>query len=739
MSSSLSLGDRSESRQEEIHLSDYWSIIVKYRRLIAWSVGIAILLGIAVSLLSDPTYRATVVLNVEREKSSPFDISGQSAYAGYDPEFVPTQTRLMRSREVAERTVNRLRLADNPEIVPPERKLFGSSEPMTGEQRVARAAMNVQEDVATTPIRGTNLVELSFVASTPKLAADVANALADAYIDWSLESKYLVVGQASRFMGAQIEQLKAELADREKRLQAYARQEDIISIDPQQNVTIQKLESLNRDYAEAVADRVAKEARFYEIQNARPDTIADTLSSGLISQLRTDQAKLERDYAEKLNLYKPEWPAMLQLKAQIDKGRQNLASVIQETVSKARDNARSEYQTAQRREQSLKGVLAGQKNEAMNLNANAVEYNNLRTEVETKRTLLDTLLKRQAETEVTSRLQGQRVSNIRVVDRALPPRFRFRPSYKRNGLLSLFFGLGFGVGLAFLFEYMDRSLRTTEAVEKYLRLPALGVIPAANTSGGYGYGGKKRSKLRKVGDDPAIELLPETSPRATVSEAYRAFRAALLLSRAGGIRTIAVTSSAPGEGKTSTSVNLAVVLAQLGKKVLLVDADLHKPRIHEVFRVSNRVGLVSILAEKTDPLMAIQPTKVKNLSLVPSGPMSPNPSGLLSSDAMKQFLQTVAENFDFVIIDTPPVSPVADAILIGYQLDGVVLCVKGGTTPRDLVARTRDKLARSNVRILGVLINNLIEDEFGYGKYYSYYAASKAYGDEAPTRTISAS
>jgi succinoglycan biosynthesis transport protein ExoP len=721
---------------QEIHLAEYWDVVVKRRRLIGLCVAIALILGAVISILSRPIYRATTTLDIEKDKASPVDVaSGPVVYGGYDPEFLPTQTRLMKSREVAERVIERLNLAQSPEFNPARKGFLFSTDPaVAGKDLVSRAALKILEIVEVVPIRGTNLVELSYEASSPKLAAEVANSIADSYIDWNLESKYQVVGQASQFLATQIEQLKSEIDRKEQQLQAYGRSKDIVSADPQANGTLQNLESLNRDYAAAVADRVAKEARYHEVQTARPDTIADTLSNGLISQLRQDQARLERDYAEKLNLFKPEWPAMQQLKAQIDKGHQHLDSVIQETVSKARDVARSDYLTALRREESLKGVLQGQKSDAMTLNTNAVEYTNLKTEVDTKRNMLDTLLKKNAETQVTSRLRGERLSNVRVVDRALPPTKRFRPSYGLNAILSLFLGAALGIGLAFLLEYLDRSLRTAEQVERVLRLPALGIIPAVGAEGGgygygYGYGiralrGRKNAEGGKA-DKIAIELLPHEQPRSTIAEAYRAFRASLLLSRAGGIKVIAITSSLPSEGKTSTALNLAVVLSQLGKRVVLVDADLHKPRLHETLRISNRVGLVSILAENIPPTDAIQKTSVPGVFVVTSGPNSPNPSGLLSSDAMKKFIEFVSMNFDYVVIDTPPVSPISDALLLGNLTDGVVLAVKGGKTPREQIIRVRDKLLRSNVKILGVLINNLVENTPGYGKYYSY---GKAYG-----------
>ena len=721
---------------QEIHLAEYWDVVVKRRRLIGLCVALILIVGAVISLLSRPSYKATTTLDIEKDKASPVDVaSGPVSYAGFDPEFLPTQTRLMKSREVAERVVERLNLAQSPEFNPVTKGFFQKTDPaIAGKDLIAKTALRIQKIVEVVPIRGTNLVDLSYEASSPKLAAEVANAIAAAYIDWNLESKFQVVGQASQFLTTQIEQLKSEIDRKEQQLQAYGRSKDIVSVDPKANGTLQNLESLNKDYADAVADRVAKEARYHEVQTARPDTIADTLSNGMVSQLRQDQARLEREYAEKLNLFKPEWPAMQQLKAQIDKSHQHLDSVIQETVSKARDVARSDYLTAVRREESLKGVLQGQKSEAMTLNTNAVEYTNLKTEVDTKRNMLDTLLKRNAETQVTSRLRGERLSNIRVVDRALPPSNRFRPSYRQNAILSLFLGAALGIGLAFLLEYLDRSLRTAEQVERVLQLPALGIIPAVGAEGrgygyGYGYGmrmkrGKKNADSGKADKIP-IELLPHEQPRSTIAEAYRAFRTSLLLSRAGGIKVIAVTSTLPSEGKTSTALNLAVVLGQLGKRVVLIDADLHKPRLHETLRISNRVGLVSILAENIAPTEALQKTAVPGVFVVTAGPNSPNPSGLLSSDAMKKFLEFVSMNFDYVVIDTPPVSPIADALLLGSMTDGVVLTVKGGKTPREQIIRVRDKLLRANVKILGVLINNLVENAPGYGKYYSY---GKEYG-----------
>ena len=719
-----------EETPKEFDLSDYWAIIFKCRRLIVLCVGVGLAAAALASILAKPTYKAVTVLSIEKDVGSPVAINSiEQLAAGFDPEFLPTQMRLMRSREIGERVVRRLNLVAGLE---PSGKRSGFFRPVgkdagPAKSAVTSRAVGVQSQTSVAPIRGTNLVELSCVAATPRLAADLANAVADSFIEWNLETRFRAVGETSEFLSAQIQQLRNELDAKEKELLAYGRQKDIVAAEPAASGTMQNLQALNADYATAMADRVTREARYYEIRNGRPEAVVDMVSSGLISQLRNEQSRLERDYAEKLNLYKPEWPAMQQLKVQIDKGRQHLDSVIQETVAKARETAKSDYQTALRREANLKGVLGLQKSEAMNLNSNAVEYNNLRLEIQTKKTLLDNLLKRQGETEVMSRLRGERVSNIRVVDRALPPGSRFSPSYRKNGLMGLLSGGVLGLGLAFFLSYLDRSLRTAEDVERHLQVPALGVIPAvgANAGKGYAYMHGPRLYRRKKGEPAgeeqvSIELLPHQHPRSRVAERYRAFRTSLLLSQAGGVKSIVITSSFSREGKTATAANLAVVLGQLGKRVLLVDADLHRPRLHEIFRVSNRTGLVSILAENLNPERAVVPTEVPDVFLLPSGPSTPNPSGLLSSEAMGNLLDLARMNYDYVILDGPPVVPVADSIVVGHQTDGVVLCVKGGETPRQDAASACEKLRRSGVRILGVLINNLVEETDRYRKRYDY-------------------
>jgi capsular exopolysaccharide synthesis family protein len=733
----------------DFRLADYWEIVVKRRRLIALCVAVGIAGAVLASILARPAYKAAAILSVEKEWGSPTSIGSiEQASAGFDPEFVPTQIRLMRSRQIAERVVRRLNLVAGSEASEKKSGFFRSpgQSTVTASGAVTSKALEVREMTDASPIRGTSLVQLDCIAGSPQLAANIANALADSYIDWNVEARFRSVYETSQFLSAQIQQLRTELDAREKQLLAYGRQKDIVASEPTANSTMQNLQTLNADFATAVAERVAKEARYNEIRSAPPEGVVDMISSSAIAQQRNEQARLEREYAEKLNLYKPEWPAMQQLKIQIDKGRQHLDSVIRETVTQTRESARSDYQTALRREASMKGVLGAQKSEAMNVNTNAVEYNNLKLEVQTKRGLLDSLLKRLGETEVMSRLHTGGASNIRIVDRALPPTSRFSPSYRQNAVIGLLSGLFLGVGLAFFLSFVDRSLRTAEDVERHLQVPALGVIPSVGgdmtQKHGYVYGRLSRNKKPEpAAEETSIELLPHRQPRSVVAERYRAFRISLLMSRAGGLKLILVTSAFSREGKTATAVNLAVVLAQLGKRVLLVDADLHRPRLHKVFHVSNRTGLVSILAENLNPERAVARTEISDLFLVPAGPSTPNPSGLLSSEAMGSFLDLARLNYDYVILDGPPVLPVADALVVGYKTDGAVICIRGGETPRDSVAKACAKLRRGGVRILGALINNVVEEADVYGKYQyddKYYAGDPVQAEEKGGAVVAA-
>jgi capsular exopolysaccharide synthesis family protein len=371
----------------------------------------------------------------------------------------------------------------------------------------------------------------------------------------------------------------------------------------------------------------------------------------------------------------------------------------------------------------------------MALNSVSVEMKNLEMEIGTRRELLDQLLRRQSETGMTARMQTDKESNIRVIDRALPPSGPYRPSIRANLSTGGGGGLILGIGIVLLFHFLDRSIKSAEELDRLLGLPVLAVIADLSSKGrrsAYGYYGKRRKRRESAQEAPKkIELVATSNPRLGVSEAYRSLRTALLLSTAGGIKVITVTSAEAGEGKTATASNLAAVMAQLGRKTLIIDADLRKARLHRIMGVSNRIGLVNVLAEGLDLKTAMQSTTMENLTVLPSGPHPPNPSELLASEPMIDLLQYAQEIFDVVIIDSPPVLAVTDAILVGKLSDGVLLCFRAGRVQREDAKACRDQLQLSGVRILGTLLNCYQPSTTGrYDRRYSYHYAYEGYSDD---------
>ena len=502
---------------------------------------------------------------------------------------------------------------------------------------------------------------------------------------------------------------------------------------------------LNVDLQNATNLRLEKQNAYDSISRANPESV--TSGDPLVSQLTEEESRKQREYSQNLTTFKPDYPQMVALKSSIDKTHQSRMSAIASAFGRARDAAHRDLVAAQQSEDQMYAATNAQKRETMTLNATAAGLGDLTRTMESKQSLLDTLEKRQNETEVTARLRGSASSNIHIVDHAPLPTGRFNVTMKKN--LQSAFPLGVVLGLAAIFflEYMDRSIKTPEELERVTKFASLGVIPAASSAGrgayggiGYGYG-RGTAKLRPVIEtgeaQVGIDLLPHFDSRSAIAEAYRAFRTSLLLASASSPKVIVISSTFAREGKTTTSVNLATVLAQMGKPVLLIDADLRRPRLQKVFRGKMNLGLVNYLAANIPLDDVIQETQVPNLSLILSGPTPPNPSELLGSDRMKHLIHEIRARFAFVIFDSPPVMAVTDSIVLAANADGVVLCVHGGQTPRDIVQRAAERLRQSNIPVLGALLNNLDLQQYGYSfkkSYYDYYEEDGASKKEAPAQ-----
>jgi capsular exopolysaccharide synthesis family protein len=753
--------DEQPFAEKELNLLDYWQVAWKRRWTVAAIALIVIAVGAFRTFTMTPTYTAKGTLLIEKE---PNILTFEEIFQveTFRDDYYQTQYKLLQSRALAEDVVDRLKLAEK---IAAERKPKKGKPARDPKDPAFRRSIidSFQRRIEVRPVRLTRLVEVSFKDSKAQFAADAVNALFDSFIDMNIEAKYEATEEATEFLTGQIASLRAEIQSKERELQSYGEEKNIIALSDKETTIINKLGELNTALTEAQIDRVKKESYYNEVRNVSPDYFPETLTNPLVQRLREDYARLSREYMKKSETFRPDYPEMQRLKTELESAR-NLLEAETKNLIKA---AYSDYQAALNKEKSLEEVFNKQKQEAFQLNSNAIAYNSLRIELDNKKSMHESLLRRQSETGVAARLQGLRTSNVRVVDKAQVPLWPSSPRKKFNLILALIVGLFGGVGLAFLFDYLDNSVKTSEDVERFGRLPSLGVVPEFSRDGfrkgygyGYGYGRKKKkdhgSKKMKIAvkshksSNPAggsdekkaealprakeaepplrsIELIALHAPKSSFTESYRLIRTALLLSSADPeMKTIVVSSPLPSEGKSVTVSNLAVTLAQAEKKVLLIDSDLRKPRQHRIFGVKNLDGLTNYLTIGVELKALIKPTEIPNLFLINAGPVPPNPTELLGSEKMGKLVKQLKQFFDYILFDSSPLLVVPDALVLAPHTDGLILVVWGGKTPRESLRKAREQLDLMKFRPLGVIINHLnIRDHNYYYKdhyyHYQYY------------------
>ncbi len=748
----IQLADYEVAEPQEINLRDYWDRLLRRKgTVIAVTLGVFIL-GAFWTFIQKPVYTAKSQLLIEKEPNI-LSFEQVLQIESMRDDFYQTQYRLLSGRGLADTVIERLKLYENAEFVgrPEKRK-----KPVDPTDHVFREGLidEFLERLSVRPVRLTRLVEASFEARDPKLAAEVVSELSAAFIDLNINIKYAATEQATTFLSEQIKGLQTDIEQKENELQGLEADANIIALSDTETTVIDRLSQLNKALTEAQVERSQKEATWNGLKNVGPDYVPEAISNPLIQRLREDYVRLKREYQKMEERFQPDYPELQRTKVELESARLSLADETQNLVK----GAYSEYQTALSRERSLDTEFNEQKNEAFKMNSSAVLYNGLKVEIQNKKTLLDSLLRRESETGVEARLKGLRTSNIRVVDRARVPVRPSSPNKKRNLILALLLGLGGGVGLAFLFDFLDNSVKTSEDVERYAGLPTLGVVPKFSLEGAnkaYSY-----SRRLKAGKEPAqlgagttraeagetaapgaatpespfvaevgkaehpgnIELVPHFFPNSRLAESYRSIRTALLLSSADSpVKTVAVTSAMPGEGKTVTAANLAVTLAQSGKTVVVVDADLRRPRQHRIFKIKNTFGLTTYLTDSVEIRDVVKSTEIPNLFLINAGPVPPNPAELLGSDRMARFIRMMAEESDFVIFDLPPMLEISDALVLGAKVDGLMLVVHGDKTSREALRKAREKLDLLKIRTLGVVINNVTLPQHGAYYYKDYY------------------
>jgi len=481
------------------------------------------------------------------------------------------------------------------------------------------------------------------------------------------------------------------------------------------------LDELNKELTLAEADRIQKESRYRLAQTGNPELIATADSTSLLSKLQQQESDLRTQIAQSEVQLGPSHPRIRELNNQLLRVQTSLRA----EHDKLGARIKTEFQAASQRESMLHAAMEAQKQQANALNENAIEYSLLKRDVDTNRQLYEGLLQKLKEASISA---GLRSSNIRIVDVARVPLAPSRPDRRRNIMLAFAMGLVGGVVLAFLLEAVDNTVRTPEQAQAITNLPPLGIIPA---SAHVLIGTRAQKALAaRSGHRDGIELVTYRRPKSDISESYRALRTAILLSSTGAPpKVMLVTSALPQEGKTTTSINTAVVLAQKGARVLLVDADLRRPSIHKVFNIQPKVGLSTLLtgSSKLENTITHVP-QLPNLFLLPAGPPPPHPAELLGSTLMKQYIDQWRKEYDHIIFDTPPALSVTDSILLSVDMDSVILVTRSGNTTKAALRRARELLAQVNARVLGVVVNAVDVNSPDYYHYYYYGSKYGGYG-----------
>jgi capsular exopolysaccharide synthesis family protein len=774
-----------EDDGDEVHLRDYWRAVRK--RL--WMVlGITALVTafVAIYVAKKPDiYQSQARVQVDTENSQQFGASNKtgSVFVGnmYDPAYFNTQLQNLTGQGLLRRVVKTLDLEHNQAFLRPQAeqnrstwqsvlRMVGLGKKDDGKAKIVQdstlrtesvAAATSREDLVEAarlapyvsmiqlglkvdPVkdtrvssRETRLIDIRCTHPDPQVAAKIVNAIADTFVLSNLERKTETNNTTGDFLQKRIAELQSNIRSSEERLINYAKNNQILSLDASQNTVVERLSGLNRQLLEAENERKTAEAAY---RAGLAPGAADALASENAKQAQDTEgtlAKLKQRRSELLVENTEEWPEVKEINQQIATLEGQVKEVRGRATSVVKTNLETRYRQALAREQSLRADFNRQRGETLTQNEAAINYRIIQQEIETNKTLLDGLLQRSKENDVV--LAGT-PNNIYVVDYAIAPAYPIGPARLRTVFLSLALSLAFGVGLAILLEYLDDTIRSTEDVEKMLHLPALAVIP---TLGGFAprrflLGGGSRGnglQLRDGGANIHPELLIGAGPRSQLAEAYAQLRTSVLLSTAGRApQALLVTSSMPAEGKTTTAINTALSLAQTGASVVIIDADMRRPRLHNIFEIENQRGLSSILSREmseAEVLSTIDQHPESKLYLLPSGPIPPNPAELLGSDQMRWLVESLRKTFTHIVIDSPPTASFTDSVLISSMVDGVILVVHGGKSTRDLVRRTRQVLSDVGAKIFGVVLNNVKLDSKDYYYYQGYY--NRAYYNSVPS------
>jgi succinoglycan biosynthesis transport protein ExoP len=718
------------SSDSELSLVHYLQILYR-RRYIAVSAFLVVFFGVTLyTVTATRIYQASTRILIERDTPNVVSFQEVLDQGAQTDDYYETQYAILQGRGLARRTIEALGLWDHPLLnqqpgfsvrglimtplnamqrwFEPPRPIEapGAEETATQSRVIDRFLANLNVEA----VRYSRLVDIAYRSSDPVMSAKIANALSEAYIKQSVEFTSTTTKEASNFLTQQLAEQRLKLEASEQALQAYRERTDSVSLEDRQNVVVQRLADLNAAVTRANTARIQKESAYNQVKTALDnpaaiDTVPLILSNPFVQQQKTELAMLQRQRAQLSEKLGPNHPDMIKVGVAI----QNAEARIRAEVAQIVSSMRSDYEAAMAEERSLTATLNRQKGEAQVLSRTGIEYGALQRDADANRQMFESLLKRTQETGISEELKA---GNIRIVDQAETPRGPISPNTFNNLLIALLGGLALAVGLAFAFEYGDDRIKNPDELKKSLGLPFLGMVPA-------------------LFDKSITTPLINGNAPSIFGESFRSIRTNVLFSSADeGSRLVVVTSSAPGEGKTAVSTNLSLALAQAGHRVLLIDADMRKPRVHEVFSQPLAPGLSNLLVGDKPVSEAIRESPQQGMWLMAAGTYPPNPAELLGSKKFRDLTVFLQQYFDWVIIDTPPVMAVTDAVIAANLAHGVLFVVGAEMTSRRVAQRAVEQLEMSQAKFLGAVLNrvDLEHNAYYYSRYYrpeygGYYGA----------------
>ena len=763
--------DSESDGEEKVHLRDYWVAARKHIWLVI-SITMLVTTLATVYMASKPDiYEAEARVIVNAESTNPALAGGGKGsivVSNADPAYFSTQLQILTGPGLLRRVAKTLDLEHNQSFIRAETqpgstwnnvlRMFGikrrsnkevaqqahgdlplrsevapatSKEDLADAARLAPYVKALQESLTVEPVketrlsvRDTRLIDVSFRHPDPQVAAKVVNAVADTFALSNLEKKTEANTTTGDYLQARIAELQSQIRTDGERLSNYAKSHQILSLDTSQNTVVERLAGLNRQLLEAENDRKLAEAAYRSARDPNAAGAMAETSGTQIGELEQKLASLRQQRAQLVVENTENWPEVKTIDSQITALEKELAQTRQRSSTTLVTNLKTKYEQALARENSLREAFNQQRVETVTQNEASINYRLIQQELDTNKALLDGLMQRSKENDV---VQAGTPNNIYVVDYAVPPESAVGPRRLRGIALAMALSLTFGIGLAFFLEYLDDTIASIEDVERTLHLPTLTAIPLVGSWGRRrllpGFLALKGGGGGNGGGPP--ELLINADARSGMAEAYRHLRTSILLSTPGQPpQVILVTSSLPAEGKTTTAINTAASLAQTGADVLIVDADMRRPRIHNVFGIAHHDGLSTLLAKEFDEegiAAMIKRDEATGLYILPSGTVPPNPAELIGSPQMLRLLTMLKKRFRYVIIDSPPIATFTDGVLISCMTDGVLLVVHGGKSSSTVVRRTRQQLRNVGAKVLGVVMNKIDLRHDDYYYYYNYY------------------